>query len=189
MIVPRMALAWVGSSNTGSSPPQTWGSHSLGITSSGPIAIPVRKPSRSESSMHSEGDWSESKYVSRRSRSASLTLRSAAPIGLLPVNPPGFALSEKQAIAIQGSLGHRGPSDYDRASCARSRRRVRLPVRSAGRTGGQSGARGDRTGGQSDGRGGRTGDQNGGRGGQSAGNASLEPARLSPGELLEHPSQ
>src|SRR4051794_29982881 len=40
---------------------QTWGSHSLGITTSGPIAIPVRKPSRSESSRHSGGDWSESR--------------------------------------------------------------------------------------------------------------------------------
>src|SRR5687768_13436212 len=69
MIAPITVRACSASSNTGSSPPQTAGSHSLGTTSSGPIAIPVRKPSRSESCMQFSGLSSDIRNWSRTSRS------------------------------------------------------------------------------------------------------------------------
>ena len=53
---------------TGSSSPQITGSHSLGMINSGPIAIAVRKPSRSESIILSGGDWSEERKASSASQ-------------------------------------------------------------------------------------------------------------------------
>jgi hypothetical protein len=81
MIVPITVRACPASSNTGSSPPQTAGSHSLGMTGSGPIAIPVRKPSRSESCMQASGLASDIRNRSRASRSTGPTGNKVSLIG------------------------------------------------------------------------------------------------------------
>src|SRR5262245_21376624 len=71
MMAPRIALASFSSANSGASPPQTRGSHSLGIMSSDPTAIPVRKPSRSDSIMLSGGERSELRKRSSAPKSIS----------------------------------------------------------------------------------------------------------------------
>src|SRR5215207_3123301 len=69
MMVPRTSRASSVFRKAGSAPPHTTGSHSPGVTNSGPAAIPARKPSRSERPMLPSGARSDIRKASRASRS------------------------------------------------------------------------------------------------------------------------
>src|SRR5215813_7092542 len=103
---PRTAGIWASSVKTGSSSPQITGSHSLGMISSGPIAIAVRKPSRSDSIMLSGGDWSEERNMSSASAIVAVVGFVAAAVGTVVDTPVGIAVAAVGAAAfiIAGSI-------------------------------------------------------------------------------------
>mgnify|MGYP001276543030 CR=1 FL=1 len=72
MMIPRMRSACSSSSNSGSPSPHIIGTHSLGMISSGPTTIPVRKPSRSGSRKLFSGELSDIKNSSSSSNIASV---------------------------------------------------------------------------------------------------------------------
>src|SRR5260221_6811113 len=119
------ACASPSSVKMGSSPPQTMGSHSFGMTSSGPIATAVRKPSRSDSPMLSGGEGWELRYASRASAPTPTNGTSNAPMAasdsymtIMPCAPrPAKAEGEIAQASALWSL--------PRSSPALSRRRDR----------------------------------------------------------------
>src|SRR5215469_4344961 len=105
MMSARIALASSRSANSDASPPQISGSHSLGRTSMGPIASPVRKPSSSDNIMPSGGErldtrnlWSASKSM----RSVISRARASARIATSRIGT--VTPSSHAAIARSGRL-------------------------------------------------------------------------------------
>src|SRR5216684_2578242 len=125
MIPPITACASPSSAKTGSSPPQTMGSHSLGMTSSGPIATAVRKPSRSDRPMLSGGERSELRYASRASAPTPTTGTSNAPMAAsdprMTIMPCAACPAKAEGEIAQASASWSLP----RSSPALSRRRDR----------------------------------------------------------------